>query len=131
SLLVPGARAQTPELHGVPSQLMRLSSPQAAPLPQASSAFRAPQDLRQIQNQGLSQGYSFQNLYAEEGLAADPSLLYRADASLARDMGVHVSLAVGHLGCENFPETVMGLGANLRAGIGGFGNTAQEAKMYF
>jgi hypothetical protein len=122
-VLSSGVRAQTPALHGVPSQVIST--------PTSQSSFRAPGDLRQVQSQGLSQGYSFQNLYQEEGLAADPSLNYRLDPSLSKDVGVHVSLAVGHLGCQNFTETVIGLGANLRAGIGGFGNTAAEAKMYF
>ncbi len=125
-VLSSGVRAQTPALHGVPSQV--ISTPST---PSMSQSFQTPGDLRQVQSQGLSQGYSFQNIYQEEGLATNSSLNYRLDPSLSKDVGVHVSLAVGHLGCENFSETVMGLGSNLRAGIGGFGNTAAEAKMYF
>jgi hypothetical protein len=125
-VLSSGVRAETPVLHGVPLQV--ISTPST---PSMSQSFQTPGDLRQVQSQGLSQGYSFQNIYQEEGLATDSSLNYRLDPSLSQDVGVHVSLAVGHLGCENFSETVMGLGSNLRAGIGGFGNTAAEAKMYF
>ncbi|MEO5666988.1 MAG: murein L,D-transpeptidase catalytic domain-containing protein, partial [Bdellovibrionota bacterium] len=91
--------------------------------------FPSTQDFRQLQ--GSSQNYSFQNVYAAEGLTQDPALAYARNLQVSQEMSLQVSLAVGHLGCSNFSETVVGLGQLLRSGIGSFGNSSQEAKMFY
>lgn len=96
-----------------------------------ATGFPSLQDLRQLQSQGLSRNYSFQNVYQSEGLALGQGIRYQRDPALAAASRLHVSLAVGHLGCDNFASAIVLLGASLRANIGFYGNSSQEAKMSF
>jgi|GEM_PF-6223059 len=98
---------------------------------ESETRFESVQDLRQLQSQRHSHNYSFSDVYQREGLVQNASQVYVRDMNATRDLRLNVSLAVGHLGCKNFAETIVGLGANLRGGLGALGNSSQEARMLF
>ncbi len=99
-----------------PEHLSAWEELRIAPRPEAR--FQSLQDLHALSSKAYSQDYSFQGLYASERLNAVRTLEseYRLDPLVQENVKLHVSLAVGHLGCSNFPLAVQSLGASLKGG---------------